>query len=102
MPSLGKPLMLIPLALKLHTALSIQFNSIQAHSMDGSTLPVGEAPATSHPSSTSNGALYVSAQDLAEGPLQDQYNSQLYEAQPHVQPISAGCSMLSWDFCITG
>ena len=61
--------------------------------MEGSNLPVPEAPVTNGAASMSNGALNVSAEDFAQVPLQDQYNIQSFEAQPQAQPISAGESI---------
>ena len=58
--------------------------------MEGSNLPVPEAPVTNGAVSLSNGALNASAEDFAHVPLQDQYNIQSFEAQPQAQPISAG------------
>ena len=58
--------------------------------MEGSNVPVPEAPVTNGAASLNNGFLNVSAQDFTQVPLQDQYNIQSSEAQPQAQPISAG------------
>ena len=63
--------------------------------MEASNLPLPEAPVTNGAASMSNGALSVSAEEFAQVPLQDQYNDQLSEAQPQVQPISAGQSIFA-------
>lgn len=71
-------------------ALQLSQSTTQLYVMEGSNLPVPEAPVTNGAASMSNGALNVSAVDFAQVPLQDQYNIQSFEAQPQAQPISAG------------
>ena len=69
--------------------------------METSNQPVAEAPVTNGATSTSNGAVSmsnaaidVSAQDIAQAPLNDPYDPQFQaQTQAQVQPISAGRSI---------